>query len=70
VLRQSSDGRAQTLKVNVKRILEGKAGGEENIALQAGDTVIVNGNKKKKVTYILSLAGFGSFLSFISTGRR
>jgi protein involved in polysaccharide export with SLBB domain len=68
VLRALRDGRAQTLKVNVKRILEGKAGVEENIPLQAGDTVIVNGNTKKKVAYILSLAGFGSFLSFISMG--
>jgi polysaccharide export outer membrane protein len=68
VLRQLRDGRAQTFKVNVKRILEGKAGAEENVALRAGDTVIVNGNTKKKVSYILSLAGFGSFLSFISTG--
>jgi len=68
VLRQSRDGRAQTLKVNVKRILEGKAEAEENIALQAGDTVIVNGNTKKKMAYILSLAGFGSFLSFITAG--
>jgi protein involved in polysaccharide export with SLBB domain len=66
VLRAFRDGRAQTLKVNVKRILEGKAGPDENITLQAGDTVIVNGNTKKKVGYILSLAGFGSFLSFIS----
>ena len=68
VLRALRDGRAQTLKVNVKRILEGKAGVEENIPLQAGDTVIVNGNTKKKVAYILSLAGFRSFLSFISMG--
>jgi polysaccharide export outer membrane protein len=68
VLRQLRDGRAQTFKVNVKRILEGKAGPEENVSLQAGDTVIVNGNTKKKVSYILSLAGFGSFLSFISLG--
>jgi polysaccharide biosynthesis/export protein len=70
VLRQLRDGRAQTLKVNVKRILEGKASVEENIALQAGDTVIVNGNTKKKMSYILSLAGFGGFLSFISGARR
>ena len=69
VLRQTRDGRAQTFKVNVKRILEGKAGAEENVSLQAGDTVIVNGNTKKKMTYILSLAGFGSFLSFISMGK-
>jgi protein involved in polysaccharide export with SLBB domain len=66
VLRQLRDGRAQTLKVNVKRILQGKADVEENIALQSGDTVIVNGNTRKKMGYILSLAGFGSFLSFIS----
>ncbi len=70
VLRQLRDGRAQTLKVNVKRILEGKAMAEENIGLQAGDTVIVNGNAKKKLAYIVSLAGFGSFLSFISAGGR
>ena len=70
VLRQLRDGRAQTFKVNVKRILEGKAGVEENVTLQAGDTVIVNGNTKKKMTYILSLAGFGSFLSFISGATR
>jgi polysaccharide export outer membrane protein len=70
VLRQTRDGRAQTFKVNVKRILEGKAGVEENVPLQAGDTVIVNGNKKKKMAYILSLAGFGSFLSFIGGAAR
>jgi protein involved in polysaccharide export with SLBB domain len=70
VLRQLRDGRAQTFKVNVKRILEGKAGPEENVALQAGDTVIVNGNTKKKLAYILSLAGFGSFLSFVAGGGR
>jgi polysaccharide export outer membrane protein len=69
VLRQLRDGRAQTLKVNVKRILEGKAETDENIVLQAGDTVIVNGNTKKKMSYILSLAGFGSFVSFVSAGR-
>jgi polysaccharide export outer membrane protein len=69
VLRQLRDGRGQTFKVNVKRILEGKAGPEENVPLQAGDTVIVNGNTKKKVSYILSLAGFGSFLSFIAGAR-
>src|SRR5215813_13798943 len=61
VLRQLLDGRAQTLKV--------KARPEENIALQAGDTVIVNGNTRKKMSYVLSLAGLGSFLSFVSVGR-
>lgn len=70
VLRQSAGGAAQTLKVNVKRILEGRAGPEENIALQAGDTVIVPGNAKKKVGYIMSLTGFGNFLLFISARGR
>ena len=65
VLRQLRDGRAQTFKVNVKRILQGKAGPEENVGLQAGDTVIVNGNTRKKMANILALAGFGSFVSFI-----
>jgi polysaccharide export outer membrane protein len=70
VLRQLRDGSAQNLKVNVKRILKGKAGAEENIALQAGDTIIVNANLKKKALNILSLAGFGGFLTFVSGGRR
>jgi len=70
VLRQTRDGRAQTFTVNVKRILEGKARAEENIALRGGDTVIVHGNARKKLDSVLSLAGFGSFLSFISIGRR
>jgi len=70
VLRQLRDGRSQALKVNVKRIIEGKARAEDNLALQAGDTVIVNGSFKKKASYILSLTGFGGFLSFLSPGRR
>ena len=70
VLRQTRGGAAQTLKVNVKLILEGKAGPEENVALQAGDIVLVNGNVKKKVNTVLSLAGFGSLLSFITRGGR
>ena len=70
VLRQAREGRAQTFKVNVKRILDGIARPEENIAMQAGDTVIVHGNAKKKLNTVLSLAGFGSFLSFITAGGR
>lgn len=70
VLRQSPNGAAQTLKVNVKRILQGTAGAEENIPLQAGDTVIVPGNAKKKMSYVMSLAGFGNFLYFVSARGR
>jgi polysaccharide export outer membrane protein len=65
VLRQMAGGRLQTMKVNVKRILEGKAGPEENIALKAGDTVIVHGNTRKKIATITSMMGFGNFLWFI-----
>ncbi len=70
VLRQTSGAYSQKLTVNVKHILEGKARPEENIALQAGDIVLVHGNAKKKLSSVMSLAGFGSFLSFISMGRR
>jgi len=70
VLRQMRDGSSQTLKVNVKLILEGKARPDDNITLQAGDLVLINGNLKKKVNTVLSLAGFGSFISFISRGGR
>jgi polysaccharide export outer membrane protein len=65
VLRQTREGRLQKMKVNVKRILEGKAGPEENIALRAGDTIIVDGNTRKKISNITSMLGFGNFLWFI-----
>src|SRR5262249_2991366 len=38
ILRQTGYERSQMLKVNVKKILEGKADTEENLRLQAGDT--------------------------------
>jgi polysaccharide export outer membrane protein len=65
ILRQSGYDKPTMLKVNVKRILEGKADTEENLRLQAGDTVIVHGNTRKKITTITSLLGFGNFLSFL-----
>jgi polysaccharide export outer membrane protein len=65
LLRQTGHGRWRSLRVNVKHILEGKADAEENLALQAGDTVIVHGNAKKKLATITSVAGFASFLSFL-----
>jgi polysaccharide biosynthesis/export protein len=66
VLRQSGYERPQMLKVNVKRILQGKADVEENIALQAGDTIIVHGNARKKLSQFTSLMGFGHFLAFLA----
>ena len=65
VLRQNGYDRPVLVKVNVKRILEGKADAEENIRLQAGDTIIVQGNARKKIGQISSLLGFGSFLAFL-----
>lgn len=65
VLRQIGDGRMLTRKVNVKRILEGKSEPEENLALQAGDTIIVHGNLRKRISNITSLIGFGNFLGFV-----
>jgi polysaccharide biosynthesis/export protein len=66
VLRQSGYDRPQMVKVNVKRILQGKADAEENIPLQAGDTIIVHGNTRKKISQITSLMGFGHFLAFLA----
>jgi polysaccharide export outer membrane protein len=65
LLRQLGNGRMATLKVNVKRILEGKASPEENVMLQAGDTLIVHGNLKKKLGFVSTLVGFGTFMDFI-----
>lgn len=65
VLRQLGSGQTRTFEVNVKRILEGKSKPNENVALQPGDTVVVHGNKKKTLATITSLAGFGSFLTFL-----
>jgi polysaccharide export outer membrane protein len=69
LLRQTGQGQWRTLQINVDRILKGRAGAEENLQLRAGDTVIVQGNAKKKLTNIISLTGFASFLSFIAGAR-
>jgi polysaccharide export outer membrane protein len=65
VLRQMGEGRTRTIEVDLKSVMEGKAGPYENISLQPGDTVIVHGNKKKTLARITSLAGFASFLTFV-----
>jgi polysaccharide export outer membrane protein len=66
LLRQMGDGTMRTLKVNLKRVMEAKASPEENLMLQAGDTLIVHGNFKKTLTTITQLAGFGSFVRIVS----
>jgi polysaccharide export outer membrane protein len=69
LVRVGRDGRRYTMKVDLKKVLEGKSDGEDNLALQAGDTVIVNGNTRKKLAYVATLAGFTQFLTFITLSR-
>jgi polysaccharide export outer membrane protein len=65
LVRRSGDGTMRTSKVNIKRVLEGKATAEDNVTLQAGDTLIVHGNTKKKIGMAMSTFGFGRFLDFL-----
>ncbi|HEY6331007.1 MAG TPA: polysaccharide biosynthesis/export family protein [Blastocatellia bacterium] len=69
ILRQYPDGRVQTIKVNMKRVLAGKAGPEENVFLNAGDTIVVHGNLIKKIQTVSSMMGIASFFVFLSQGR-
>jgi polysaccharide export outer membrane protein len=66
LLRQSGDGSMHTIKVNLKRVIQAKASPEENPQVQAGDTLIVHGNFKKTLTTISQLAGFGTFVRYVS----
>ncbi|MGH9766333.1 MAG: polysaccharide biosynthesis/export family protein, partial [Blastocatellia bacterium] len=68
VLRQNPNGSHSPMRVDVKKILEGKANPESNIQLRAGDLVVVHGNSKKTLATISTIAGFGSFVGFISRG--
>lgn len=69
LMRQSNDGRLEKRTVNVKKFVEGKIGPEENVVLRAGDTVIVNGNMRKKMSTMMTSLGFVRFLSFVVYGR-
>jgi polysaccharide export outer membrane protein len=66
VHRRRGGDRIHTYSLNLKKVLEGKAGAEENIALQAGDTVVVHGNWKKKISLVSSLLGFGRFVTYVA----
>ncbi len=69
LIRQSQTGKYQTLSVDVKKLLAGKADAEENLPLQPGDTVIVHGNFLKKLEYVTALTGFTQFLTFVALTR-
>jgi len=69
LMRQGSDGRLEKRTVNMKKFIEGKVGPEENVTLRAGDTVVVNGNTRKKMETVMTSLGFVRFLSFVVFGR-
>ncbi len=68
VLRQDDFGNVQTLKVNVKKMMQGKATPEDNLYIQRGDTIIVKGNLFKTVSKYTSLVGLTGFVSFLFRG--
>lgn len=65
LLRRDPGGNLQTMKVDMKRILEGRAQASDNVTLQAGDTVIIHGNAKKTLQTITSMAGFANFMGWL-----
>jgi polysaccharide biosynthesis/export protein len=70
VLRQDPFGNVQNVKVNVKKMLQGKANPEDNFYLQTGDTIIVPGNTFKTISKVTSLLGVTGFVSFFMRGGR
>ena len=70
VLRQDPFGNVQTVKVNVKKMMQGKANPEDNFYLQTGDTIIVPGNTFKTISKVTSLLGVTGFVSFFMRGGR
>ena len=70
VLRQDPFGNVQNLKVNVKKMMQGKASPEDNFFLQTGDTIIVHGNLYKSITKFTNLMGITGFASFLLRGGR
>jgi len=65
-LLRPSGGRLVETRINIKRILQGKSSLEENLTLQAGDTLIVRGNAQKAIAEVMSLVGFTQFLAFLT----
>lgn len=65
-LLRPAGGRLVETRINIKRILEGKSSLDENLTLQAGDTLIVRGNAQKAIAEVMSLVGFSQFLAFLT----
>jgi len=67
LLRQGNEGRLRIVTVNLKRILEARADPEQNLILKGGDTLIVHGNLKKKITSISApFVGITQLLYFLA----
>lgn len=69
VYRQSENGAIREHKVNIEKLLAGKAGPQENLELQPGDTVEVRGNAKKKMATLTSISGISNFMTGLGRGR-
>jgi len=69
LLRQNRSGIMQHIKVDIKKILDGKAGPEDNIMVIAGDVVMVNSNFKKKMGDVMNSLRLVNFLGFLVYGR-
>lgn len=69
VYRKLESGDIRGHEVNIAKLLAGKATAQENLELQPGDTVMVNGNAKKKLATVLSLTGVAGFISVMGRGR-
>jgi polysaccharide biosynthesis/export protein len=70
VLRQDPFGNVQNVKVNIKKMMQGKATPEDNFYLQTGDTIIVPGNTFKTISKVTTLLGVTGFVSFFMRGGR
>jgi polysaccharide export outer membrane protein len=68
IIRQNPNGSRSPMRVNVKKILDGTATPEYNLQMRAGDTVMVHGNSKKTLTTISTVAGLGTFITFVAKG--
>jgi protein involved in polysaccharide export with SLBB domain len=74
LLRQGNEGHLKIVTVNLKRILKGEADPEQNLVLKGGDTLIVHGNLRKKISSVLqpvlNLTTFMYFLTYFNDNNR
>lgn len=66
IIRKQSDGTLATVKVNVKKILQGKV--TDDAYLQPGDQVFVPGNNVKKIDQIMKWFNIVSFARIFTGG--